>query len=309
MKLLIFVYLFTITSCSLPTKKKPIIIAHRGASAYLPEHTLESYSYAHALGADFIEPDVVLTKDDIPICIHDIHLEGTTNVEALYPERKRQDGKWYAVDFTLKEIKNLSVHEREYKGKKVFPKRFPTNTSSFKVPTLSEFIELIQGLNQTTKKTTGIYPEIKAPEFHQKEGKDITKVVIQLIRDYGYEKNPNQIFLQSFHPNTLKRLKNEFETKIPLVQLIGDNSWGDSSTDFEQMRTKTGIKKIKAYAQGVGVWIRHLKKNSNLLNYFKKNELLIHPYTFRPETADHKTKQIIIKTDGIFTDAPDIVID
>ena len=78
-----------------------MIIAHRGASAYLPEHTLEAYAYAHALRADFIEPDLVLTKDNIPICVHDIHLESTTNVEEIFPERKRSDGRWYAVDFTL----------------------------------------------------------------------------------------------------------------------------------------------------------------------------------------------------------------
>ena len=89
-----------------------LVIAHRGASGYLPEHTLESYAMAYALGADYIEQDVVLTKDKVFICLHDIYLEPTTNVEELYPERKREDGHWYAADFTLEEVKKLRVHER-----------------------------------------------------------------------------------------------------------------------------------------------------------------------------------------------------
>ena len=136
--------LATLNSCA----SNRVIIAHRGASAYLPEHTLEAYSYAHALDVDFIGPDVVLTKDNEAICIHDIHLETTTNVEQVFPQRKRSDGRWYAIDFTLKEIKTLLVHERENEeGKRVFPQRFSQRKSSFKVPTFREFIELIKGLN------------------------------------------------------------------------------------------------------------------------------------------------------------------
>src|SRR5687767_9176819 len=91
---------------------QPIVIAHRGASGYLPEHTLEAAAYAHALGADFIEQDVVLSKDDVLVVTHDIHVDTTTDVAARYPDRKRADGRYYAIDFTWEELKALRVHER-----------------------------------------------------------------------------------------------------------------------------------------------------------------------------------------------------
>lgn len=301
---LLLVLIVLIFGCS----TKQITIAHRGASAYLPEHTLEAYTYAHAIKSDFIEPDIVLTKDSVPICIHDIHLENTTNVEEVFFNRKRKDGRWYAIDFTLKEIKMLSVHEREKKNKKrVFSKRFPRRKSSFKVPTLEEFIELIQGLNKSTGYTTGIYPEIKAPEFHLNEKKDITKIVFNTLKKYGYEKKPKEIFIQSFFPNTLKRLKYEFNTNIPLIQLIADESWGESTTKYNQMMTLEGLKKVSIYADGVGVWLTHLNRKKSLFSMIKKSKLIVHGYTHRPETVTNLRKGLIKRLDGIFSDAPDLL--
>ena len=149
---------------------KTIVIAHRGASGYLPEHTLESASLAHNMGADFIEPDLVLSKDEVVVILHDIHLESTTNVKSLFPNRKREDGHWYAIDFTLAELKSLYVHERTQKSstKAVFPKRFPVHLNIFQIPTLDEFILLIHGLNKSRNKKIGIYPEIKNPFFIKK---------------------------------------------------------------------------------------------------------------------------------------------
>src|SRR5690606_29927835 len=118
----------------------PVVIAHRGASGYLPEHTLAAYAMGYAMGADYIEPDLVLTKDKHFICLHDIHLEATTNVEEVFPDRRRDDGKWYAADFTLAEIKTLEAQER-IKG------RFPQGHSPLGVPTFEEMVELVQGLN------------------------------------------------------------------------------------------------------------------------------------------------------------------
>ena len=301
-KALLILILLSSTVCA----SRKIIIAHRGASAYLPEHTLEAYSYAHALGVDFIEPDLVLTKDNIPICIHDIHLESTTNVEEVFPNRKRKDGRWYAVDFTLEEIKKLAVNERENESqRRVFPKRFPKGQSNFRVPTFVEFIELIQGLNKATGKSIGIYPEIKSPEFHQKNNKDITRIVYSIIKNYKFEDNPKEIFIQSFFPKTLKRLKNEFNTKIPLIQLIADNSWSETSADYAKMMTQEGVKEVSTYADGVGVWLSHLESNNSLLNHIRKTKLLVHGYTHRPESQTERRLTIIKKLDGIFSDAPD----
>lgn len=301
------------------------VIAHRGASGYLPEHTLEAVAMAHAMKPNFIEPDLVMTKDNHLIVMHDIELDTTTNVKEVFPTRSRKDGHFYAIDFNLSEIKKLHAHERTDKhGKVIYKNRFPLNKSSFEVPTFKEYIELIQGLNKTTKRTIGIYPEIKKPGFHRKEGKDITKAVIKILRKFGYEKNTEQIFIQCFSPKTLKRLKKEFKTKIPLTQLIGSNAWKDHNRDYKKMLTQEGLKEISQYANAIAPMIKSLIKVSGIFvkenNVAKKAHalgLIVHPYIHRSERLPiiFKThKDYIrfiknnIKADGVFTDNIDYVL-
>ena len=142
-----------------------LVIAHRGACGYLPEHTLEAKAYAHALGADFVEQDIVATRDDELIVMHDIHLDRVTNVAERFPGRMRDDGRFYARDFDLHEIQSLNATERRRADGQtaVFPQRFPTTIGRFRVPTLREEIKFIQGLNRSTGRDVGIYPEIKRP--------------------------------------------------------------------------------------------------------------------------------------------------
>jgi glycerophosphoryl diester phosphodiesterase len=123
-----------------------LVIAHRGASGYLPEHTLESAAYAHALGADFIEQDVVLSRDGELVVLHDIHLETTTDVAARFPGRARADSRYYAIDFSWPELRSLAVRERfdPVTGKAVFPGRFPDNGGPFRLCTLEEQLRLIE---------------------------------------------------------------------------------------------------------------------------------------------------------------------
>jgi len=143
-----------------------IVIAHRGASGYLPEHTLSAAALAYGMGADFIEQDIVLSKDDCPIVLHDIHLDQVTNVAEIFPQRNRDDGHWYVRDFELLELKQLEVHERANSDGSgpVFPQRFPYQRGHFQIPTLQEEIDLIQGLNHSTGRKVGIYTEIKKPD-------------------------------------------------------------------------------------------------------------------------------------------------
>ena len=304
-----------------------IVIAHRGASGYLPEHTLEAASLAHGLGADFIEPDLVLTKDSKIIVLHDILLDSTTDVSIKYPKRKRKDGHWYAIDFTLKEIKTLNVGERRNKktNQPSYPDRFPAEKNIFKIPTFQEFIVLIQGLNKSTGKNTGIYPEIKEPEFHIKEGYDLTKLAYELIRKHGYESMTSQIYIQCFSPKELIRLKLEFKTKIPLIQLVGENSWWPNPhADYDKMKTTEGLKKIATYADGIGPWIgqvltqhQHgsMLTSTGLIARAQQQGLKVHPYTARKDSLPksvpdfEKLHSIILeneKADGIFTDFPDL---
>ncbi len=303
-----------------------IIIAHRGASGYLPEHTLAAATLAYAQGADYIEQDVVMTKDDRVIVLHDIHLETTTNVAEVFPGRARDDGRFYAIDFTLAEIRQLKAVERINRktGQPVFPGRFPANQSRFFVPTLNEEIELIRGLNKVFNKNVGIYVEIKAPAWHQEEGKDLTRKTLDILYEYGYNDAQSTCFIQCFDPATLKRLRFELKTALPLIQLIGENSWNLSSADYTVLQTSEGLKEIAAYANGIGPWLKHIVTGvdadnqpqiSDLVTNAQSLDLLVHPYTFR---ADQLPKHISsyeafvrlfafrIGVDGLFTDYVDL---
>src|SRR5688500_11476691 len=158
---------------------KSLVIAHRGASGYLPEHTIAAKAYAHALGADFIEQDFVLSKDAVPIVLHDIYVDPVTDVASRFPNRKRADCRYYALDSTDAELKQLRVTERfnAKTGKRVFPQRCPAHQSSFELSTFEEELQLIQGLNRSTGRVAGIYPEIKQPKWHRAHGHDISRAV------------------------------------------------------------------------------------------------------------------------------------
>jgi glycerophosphoryl diester phosphodiesterase len=321
--------LFAAKNTSPTTNKensRQIVIAHRGASSYLPEHTLAGFAMAHAAGADYLEPDVVITKDGHPIVLHDIYMESTTDVEQKFPERAREDGRWYAIDFTLEEVKSLRVHERTNKHDEAyFPKRFPKQLLLFQVPSLEEFIQLVQGLNKSTGKNTGIYPEIKAPRFHQNEGKDSAKIVLNVLGKYGYTDSSQPIFLQCFDPNTLKRIKYKLKSKLPLVQLIASRDDKENGILYSQMHTQEGLKKISEYATGIGIGynkiIRDLgngqKEGTQVINQAHEVGLLVHIYTLRADRLPSYAKNFAElvkelytneKIDGAFTDFTDQTI-
>ncbi len=295
------------THCqTLKTQKKTIVIAHRGASGYLPEHTLASKAMAYAFYPDFIEQDVVLTKDDVPIVIHDIHLETVTDVAQVFPERKRADGKYYAIDFTFDEIRRLRVTERfnPKTGKAVFEGRFPIHQSFFTLHSLQEEIELIQGLNKSTGHHIGIYPEIKEPAFHREAEKDISKIVLEVLKQYGYENKDDLCYLQCFDAAELQRVRDSLNSDLPIIQLI------EHDEEISQ------IPHYAQYAQGIGPDWKMLK-NPKLMELADKNNLLVHIYTLRAdqlasyESFDKMVQDLALlsKVDGVFTDHPDQVIE
>ncbi len=285
-----------------PTK---IVIAHRGASGYLPEHTLASKAMAYAMDTDFIEQDLVLSKDDIPIVIHDIHLETVTDVASKFSDRNRADGRYYVIDFTYAELLQLNVTERfdPKTDKAVYKTRFPLKKSTFKLHSLQDEIELIQGLNKSTQNNIGIYPEIKAPEFHNKEGKDISKIVLNVLSNYGYSSKKDNCILQCFDAKELKRIRQELNSELFLVQLI---------------ESKVAIQQLKAfatYADGVGPWYKQISpdfvKEAHTLN------LKVHAYTFRADDlGEFKSFDTLLEygfntldLDGVFTDFPDKAVE
>lgn len=296
----------------------PIIIAHRGASGYVPEHTLIGASMAYGLGADFLEPDLVLSKDNVPVVLHDIQLDDTTDVATKFPEKRRHDGHFYAVDLTLSEIKKLRVHERVdlSTGKKVFPKRFPLNYSRFEVPTFTELIELVIGLNQSTGRNVGLYPEIKEPLFHLKEGRDIAKIVDGVFRTYEKDFAKAPLFWQCFHAETLKRFKTEFTSKYPRILLIEDGDLELSNLDKLDMQ----LAEIAKYSDGIGPSLTHVFNSeghsTQLVKLAHKHKLVVHAYTVRADalpsyvdSLDGYLKKIFKdeKVDGVFTDFTDRV--
>ncbi|MGL6297049.1 MAG: glycerophosphodiester phosphodiesterase, partial [Plesiomonas sp.] len=205
--------LFALAENAAPSDKTEgkIVVAHRGASGYLPEHTLPAKAMAYAMGADYLEQDVVMTKDNQLIVLHDHYLDRVTDVAKKFPDRARKDGRFYAIDFTLPEIRQLSfteefVLDKDGKMSQKFPNRFPMWASDFRIHTLAEEIEMIQGMNHSTGNNVGIYVETKAPWFHKTEGKDISVAVLETLKKYGYTQKGDKVFFQSFDAPDLQRV-------------------------------------------------------------------------------------------------------
>ncbi|AIX75194.1 glycerophosphodiester phosphodiesterase [Pantoea sp. PSNIH4] len=317
-----------------------IVIAHRGASGYLPEHTLPAKAMAYAQGADFLEQDLVMTKDDRLVVLHDHYLDRVTDVAERFPQRARKDGRYYAIDFTLAEIKSLNFTEgfKLVGGKKVqtWPGRFPMNTSSFHIHTFEEEIEFIQGLNHSTGRNIGIYPEIKAPWFHHQEGKDIASAVLQTLKRYGYSGRQDKVWLQCFDFNELKRIKTELEPKmgmdLRLVQLITETDsheteelregkWVNYSYDW--MFKPGAMKELAKYVDGIGPDYHELFSADSkpgavrltpLAQEVHASHLQIHPYTVRADQLPDWATDVNqlydalynrAQVEGLFTDFPD----
>ncbi len=277
-----------------------IVIAHRGASGYLPEHTLPAYALAHGMGADYIEPDLVLTRDGHLICLHDIYLQATTNVEQVFPDRAREDGRWYAADFTLEEIRRLQAEER-------LGNRFPRGSSRFAVPSFAEMIELVQGLNERTGRTVGIYPELKAPAWHRAEGKAMEEALLEIVERYGYRESGAPIFVQSFEEESLRRLR-ELGSELPQVFLMAEVQ------QYRNFLSAEGIAGIAVFADGIGPAKTMLERQPELIDWARDAGLTVHPYTFRadqvPDRHDSHEAELErylfeLGVDGVFTDYPD----
>ena len=301
------------------------VIAHRGAAGYLPEHSLEGVAMAHAMGTDYIEQDVVLSRDGALIVLHDLYLDAVTDVARQFPGRARDDGHFYALDFDLPEIRTLHLHERtEPDGAPAFQGRFPPEQALFRVPTLDEEIRLIQGLNRSTGRDVGLYVEPKSPAWHAAQGHDLIARVLAMLNAHGYSGPDDAAILQSFDRDALVRARHELKTRLRLVQLIGENSWNESPTDFDQLRTAAGLAEVTTYADGIGPWIPQViefNKNgssdiSDLPRLSRANGLFVHAYTLRadrlpPGAADFDQVMNALSLeagiDGVFTDHPDRV--
>lgn len=277
-----------------PPPQPPIVIAHRGASADRPEHTLAAYALAIEQGADFIEPDLVSTRDHQLVARHENEISGTTDV-AAHPEfaarktTKTIDGEsmsgWFTEDFTLAELKTLFARER-------LPQLRPANTAfdgKERIPTLAEIIALAKAASARTGRQIGIYPETKHPSYFRSIDLPLEPVLLQGLAAAGWTGKDSPVFIQSFEAGNLKRLHGQIQVR--LIQLIGDGVSADG-VSYDAMVTPAGLHDIATYAAGIGPARDRIIPRSaagvlgqatTLVADAHAAGLQVHPWTFRPE--------------------------
>ncbi len=289
----------------------PLIIGHRGAAGHRPEHTLVGYRLGAEMGADFIEPDLVSTRDGVLIARHENEIGSTTDAAMKFPDRRRTktvDGMsvtgWFSEDFTLAEVKTLRARERlEF--------RSHAWDGQFEVPTFDEVIELAQQLGKDLGRPIGVYPETKHPTYFRGIGLPLEDRMLAVLDHHGWNTAAAPVFIQSFETN-LREIRPE--TKIKLIQLIE----GKVPTDEE-------LRMIKSYADGIGPNTRlvipaavdgTILPPNNLVARAHALGLLVHVWTLRSEPvflsrSYHGDPTVEFRqfrdigVDGIFTDFPD----
>jgi glycerophosphoryl diester phosphodiesterase len=258
--------------------QRALVIAHRGASGYLPEHTLEAYALAIEMGADFIEPDLVASKDGVLIARHEPMLGATTDV-AEHPEYATRrvtlevDGvaitDWFASDFTLAEIRRL-------RAKQAMAERDQSMNGKFLIPTLQDVIDLAKAKSLESGRVVGVYPEIKHPTFHAAIGLKLEDRLLDVLTAAGWTEKSSPVIIQSFEVAGLKYLRSK--TRLRLVQLIDaddvdkngnlvlnppldrpyDFTVAQDRRTFKDLVSKAGLAEIKTYADGIGPWKRYV---------------------------------------------------
>ena len=285
----------TVTAQPTLDGQPPIVIAHRGASGERPEHTLASYRLAIDLGADYIEPDLVLTKDGVLVARHENEISETTDV-AAHPEfagrkaNKTIDGQqvtgWFTEDFTLAELKTLRARER-------LPKLRSTEyDGQFEIPTFEEILTLLAEVNKGRKTPVGVYPETKHPSYFVSIGLPHEAPLLAMLDRFGYRGRAAHVFIQSFEVGNLMDLR--AKSDLPLIQLM-DAEGGPADrpgTSYAAMTSPEGLKMIAAYADGIGPnkamviprgALGRLGTPTSLVHDAHAAKLKVHPWTFRRE--------------------------
>ena len=279
-----------------PAAPKKNLIAHRGASAYAPEHSAEAYKLAIAQGADFVEQDLAVTKDGVLVSIHDLTLERTTDVEQVFPDRSAEDTsgptpvrRWYVNDFTLAEIKRLDAGS--YFGAKF---------AGTRILTFQEAIDLVRG-------KAGLYPELKDPEFYRKRGVDPVKLFAAVVKKNRLEADlKTPLVLQSFDDATLKAAAVALP-KVPRVFLV-------SPQDAGRIDSLEKLKEVAAWATGIGPNKAIIEKAPDIVGWAHAAKLTVTPWTFRAsQPGKYATVReemayylFTLGVDEVFTDNPDM---
>jgi len=292
---------------------RPIVIAHRGASGHRPEHTLEAYALAIAMGADFIEPDLVLTKDGVLIARHENEIGGTTDVATKYPDRRTVkviDGDsvagWFSEDFTWDELRSVRAKERlEF--------RSHSYDGHFAIPTFAEVLALADSAGRRRGRAVGVYPETKHPTYFRGIGLPLEDRLLAALGARGLDRRDAPVFIQSFEAANLRMLRRQ--TRVRLVQLVSDAS----------QVTLNALREIATYADAVGVNTRLIvpaaagATATSVTRDAHAAGLLVHVWTLRPERqflaeryngdALAEVRELAaLGVDGMFGDYPDQLI-
>jgi glycerophosphoryl diester phosphodiesterase len=330
----------TAPTAATKSQQDVLVVGHRGASAYRPEHTLASYELAARMGADYIEPDLVITSDGVLVTRHEPEISGTTDV-AEHPEfaarrtTKTIDGTavtgWFTVDFTLAELKTLRAKER-------IPAVRRENTAldgRFEIATFAEVLDLRARLEQELHREIGVYPETKHPSWFASIGKPLEPKLVEALTTAALNRVGAPVFVQSFETGNLRALHRELA--VPLVQLLSaeGSPVGDERT-YAELITPAGLADIATYAAGIAPEknqvigrdaVGNLGKPTSLVADAHAAGLTVTPYTFRPENqflpanlrsgaspADHGNLAAEYQAffeagvDGVFADAPDTAV-
>lgn len=318
-----------------PAPARAIVIAHRGASGDRPEHTLAAYDLAIDQGADFIEPDLVPTRDGHLVARHENNITDTTDVAARPEFAARRttrtiDGEtqtgWFTEDFTLAELKTLRAKER-------LPQLRPGNTrydGQFEVPTLEEVIALAERRSAESGRTIGIYPETKHPSYFRSIGLPLEERLVAALKAAGWDRADAPVFIQSFEVDNLKRLHRM--TRVPLIQLMASAGGpaDGAAPSYAAMTTADGLRAIAAYAAGIGPEKAMIQPGdgapTTLVADAHAAGLKLHPWTFRAESfflppslkaggpaergrMDAEVRRFLaLGVDGVFSDHPGIAV-
>jgi glycerophosphoryl diester phosphodiesterase len=309
---------------------RPLIIAHRGASGHRPEHTLAAYGLAIDMGADFIEPDLVMTRDQVLVARHENEIGGTTDVAEKFPGRRRTaviDGDsvtgWFTEDFTLRELKMLRARER-------LPHRSRAWDGQFEIPTLDEVLAFVRRRERETGRTIGVYPETKHPSHHRSLGLPLEDSLLAVLARHGYRGREDAVIIQSFEVGNLRALRPR--TTIRLAQLINgsggppDIAAGGWGMDYRAMVTPAGLRAVAQHADAIGVhkWLvlprevaGDVSRATSVVRDAHAAGLDVHVWTLRSDTPDlapgfagdaaaEWRAFAAAGVDGIFGDFPDV---
>jgi glycerophosphoryl diester phosphodiesterase len=310
-------------------RRSPLIIAHRGASGYRPEHTLAAYELAIEMGADFIEPDLVITGDGVLLARHENEISETTDVAERPEFAERRTTKrvsnadvtgWFTEDFTLAEIKTLRAKERLYF-------RDQSWNGRFEVPTFAEVLDLARRKSAETGRTIGVYPETKHPRYFRSIGLPLEEPLVEALHGAGYRGREAPVYIQSFATGNLKALRRM--TDLPLIQLLeAAGRPRDDPRTYHELASPAGLAEIAAYADGIGPNKRlivperpdrSLEAATSLVADAHRAGLLVHPWTFRndepflsPDYQGEPEREydqfLTLGVDGVFSDFPDVAL-